>query len=339
MTSVHSLPSISILIPTLNAARVLPACLASIRAQDYPPELVEVIVADGGSQDDTLDIARQHTEIVLANPLKTGEAGKAVALKQARNEIVGLIDSDNILPHSSWLREMVAPFADATIVAAEPLEYTWRPEDGFITRYCALMGMNDPLCLFLGNYDRLSYLTQKWTEVPVEVEDRGSYLRVRLPTDRVPTMGANGFLIRRQALADCRISDYFFDIDVAYALARQGCAFAKVKTGIVHLFSDDVGSFARKQRRRIKDFTYYRASGLRQYPWSSLPRLRLAKFAAYTVTTVPLFVQALKGYRRLPDHAWWFHLLACWITLWVYGTETVRGVMGMNPQSRGKWGQ
>ncbi len=68
--------SVSILIPTLNCARTLQACLASIAAQNYPPELVEIIVADGGSTDGTLDVARGYTDRIVPNPLKTGEAGK-----------------------------------------------------------------------------------------------------------------------------------------------------------------------------------------------------------------------------------------------------------------------
>lgn len=41
-------PSISILIPTLNAASVLEGCLKSIVKQNYPKEKIEIIIADGG---------------------------------------------------------------------------------------------------------------------------------------------------------------------------------------------------------------------------------------------------------------------------------------------------
>ena len=53
------LPSISVLIPTLNAAKVLGKCLRSIATQDYPKEKLEIIVADGGSTDETLDIVKK----------------------------------------------------------------------------------------------------------------------------------------------------------------------------------------------------------------------------------------------------------------------------------------
>lgn len=86
---------VSILIPTLNAGRVLEGCLQSIANQDYPKELVEIIIADGGSTDKTLEIARKYTNKIYPNPLKTGEAGKAEALKHASCDIIAFVDSVN----------------------------------------------------------------------------------------------------------------------------------------------------------------------------------------------------------------------------------------------------
>jgi len=68
-------------------------------------------------------------------------------VKHAKNEIIALIDSDNILPSGDWLSRMIEPFQDREIAGTEPLDYTYRKEDGYTTRYCAMLGMNDPLCL------------------------------------------------------------------------------------------------------------------------------------------------------------------------------------------------
>jgi glycosyltransferase involved in cell wall biosynthesis len=331
--------SVSILIPTLNAGRVLRECLESIAEQDYPLECLEIIIADGGSTDDTLFIARRHTEKIYPNPLRTGEAGKAVALRHAKGEIVAFIDSDNVLPQSDWLTRMVEPFEDAEIVGTEPIEYTWRQQDGFITRYCALMGMNDPLCLFLGNYDRLNAISGKWTEMPVLAQDQGAFLKITLDERRLPTIGANGFLVKREALAGCSVQDYVFDIDVVYELLQQRHKFAKVKLGIVHTFSGDIGTFFRKQTRRIRDYMYYSQSSLRKYPWKNTSRWRLAKFILYCITVLPLLFQMVVGFRRKPDRAWLFHPLACWITLLVYSYGTVRGLLISKPQDRRAWSQ
>ena len=131
-------PTISVLIPTLNAASVLEGCLKSIANQDYPQERIEIVIADGGSTDKTLVIAKKYKAKIYPNRLKTGEAGKAAAFKKARNELVALIDSDNYLPDKNWLKRMVEPLTDPEIIGSEPWEFTYRKSDGFIDRYCAL---------------------------------------------------------------------------------------------------------------------------------------------------------------------------------------------------------
>jgi len=53
----HSAPMISVIIPTWNAARALPRCFESLIPGVVGGLVREVIVADGGSDDDTLAIA------------------------------------------------------------------------------------------------------------------------------------------------------------------------------------------------------------------------------------------------------------------------------------------
>ncbi|MFB0561865.1 MAG: glycosyltransferase [Candidatus Lokiarchaeia archaeon] len=319
--SSEGLPSISIVIPTFNSERTLAQCLESIVGQDYPREKIEIIIADGGSKDKTLEIAEKfEVDKMLHNPLRTGEAGKAAGVEVAKNEIILLQDSDNILNERGWLRRMVEPFEDASISGAEPLYYTYRKEDSLITRYCALLGMNDPLCLYLGNYDRYSYVTVKWTELMVKTRDNGSYLLLELNERNIPTIGANGFLVRREVLRKVDYKPYLFDIDMVYQLIRIGQnSFAKVKIGIVHLFANNVGTFMRKTYRRIRDYLFYEKQKMREYPWRRLSRVRILKFAVYTLIMVPIIRDAVKGYRKMPDKAWLFHPLACWLTLFIYG--------------------
>ncbi len=336
-----ALPSVSIVMPTLNAARTLADCLASIRNQDYPRDKVEIVIADAASTDKTVAIAADYkVDKIVENKLVTGEAGKAAALKVAGNEIIALIDSDNILPSSDWLRRMVQPFEDPEIFGSEPLEYTWRREDNYITRYCALIGMNDPLCLFLGNYDRFNTLTGKWTGMPVRSEDAGTYLKIGLDERKLPTIGANGACLRRSTLEAVEIGDYLFDIDVIYHVVKRGkTSFAKVKIGIVHLFGGNMATFARKQNRRIADYRYYQKQELRSYPWKTVNRAGLAKFIIYCLLVLPLLGQATIGFIKKPDVAWFFHPVACWITLCIYGWGQTFGRIRTKAGSRNNWSQ
>lgn len=321
----RKLPSVSVLIPTLNSAKTLRACLGAIAGQQYPKPLIEVIVADGGSLDDTVAIAHEFGARVVPNPLRTGESGKAVALREATRELVALIDSDNILVGNDWVLRMVAPFVDDAIIGSEPLSFVSEPGDSLVDRYCALAGVNDPLCLFMGNYDKYSCFSGRWTDLPIAVIDRGDFFDFAL-SGALPTIGANGTLYRRTALKTIQ-GDYFMDIDVPVLLAKanSGARFAKVRTAIRHLFCGSVGQFRLKQTRRIRDFfaKEHRDQVERLYPWHLYVRRGALRFVASTVTIVPLLVASMSAFARTRERAAFFHIVACWITLYVYAVNVL----------------
>ena len=333
---------LSIVIPVLNSEKTLGECLSAIRAQDVPREQYEIVLADAGSADATLDIARaQGVDVIVANPLKTGEAGKTAGIKAARGELIALIDSDNILPDPSWLSRLLAPFQDPDVIAAEPIEYTVRAQDPAPTRYFALLGMNDPICLFTRNYDRLSGVTGTWTGLPVATEDKGDWLKLRLTERTLPTIGANGFVFRRTLLEGTHWDPYLFDIDILFERIQRegGVCVAKVKTGIVHLYCARLADFARKQRRRIRDFLFFAQEKQRSYPWDRQRKMGILLFCLATVTVVPIAVQAAIGYCRRPDKAWLYHVPVCWITLWIYGWGVLAKILGRRqaPVDRAHW--
>ena len=240
------------------------------------------------------------------------------------------MDSDNILPDPTWLARMTAPFADPDIVATEPIAYTARPHDPAPTRYFALLGMNDPICLFTRNYDRTCGVTGTWTGLKVLTEDKGDWLKLTLTADALPTIGANGFVFRRSLLDGTNWDPYLFDIDILYEHIRRDGAVhvAKVKTGIVHLYCARLGDFVRKQRRRIRDFLYFAQEKQRSYPWDRQRKTGILLFCLSTVTLIPLLVQMLIGFCRKPDRAWLYHVPVCWITLWVYGWGALAKLFG-----------
>jgi glycosyltransferase involved in cell wall biosynthesis len=318
-------PDISIVIPTLNSQRTLEVCLESISRQKYEGKL-EIIIADGGSSDSTVKIAKKYGARIVLNKLKTGESGKAVGARNAEGDIIAFIDSDNVLPGFDWLKRMVVPFGDKDIIASEPIIFGYNKKDHWLTRYFALLGMGDPINLFLGNYDHFSYISGKWTELPIKYKENKSYITLLL--NRIlPTIGANGFMIRSSELKSYLDKDYLFDIDILKEMIRDRgeIRIAKVKLEIIHLFSGNINTFVRKQKRRIRDLLYYRSQGIR---YLQLDKTRLIwgtlKFVIATLVVVPLFLQVLAGYLKKNDTAWLFHPLACWLTLIVYTWETIR---------------
>ncbi|HAI73852.1 MAG TPA: hypothetical protein DCS28_01360 [Candidatus Moranbacteria bacterium] len=343
----NDLPTISVCMATLNAEAVLGECLERLYAQDYPKEKIELLVGDGGSQDKTITITKKYGGKVFHNPLKTAESGKAIVLKHVQNDLVLILDSDNFLPDNNWIKKMVKPFSDPEIKLSEPIKYTWRKEGGYIERYCALIGMNDPLCLFLGNYDRWNYLTQKWTSVFHEEEDKEDYLKIKLTKAGIPTVGANGTIFRRDFLQSANIGSYLFDIDIiAKEIAKKGFVhIAKVKTGIIHTFCEaNFRKFIKKQQRRIKDYTFHKKNKSRVFDWNKFEiggesSLGLLKFVLYSVLIFPLLIQSIIGYSRKKDLAWFFHIPACWVTLIVYSWGKIEGIFNQEEMSRKNWKQ
>ena len=136
-------------------------------------------------------------------------------------------------------------------------------------------------------------------------------------------MGANGFLIRREALLKTNFKDYLFDLDMVQEVVKNGHKkFAKVKIGIVHLFAADVRTFIRKQRRRIIDYFSFQERS--SYPCRKFPKRDILKFIFNTLLIWPRIFEMIKGYRRVRDPAWLFHLPACWLTLFIYFFVAIR---------------
>lgn len=335
-------PIISVVLPTLNAERTLDLCLRSLGAQDYPRDRLEIVIADAGSTDGTLAVARRHkVDRIVLNRLKTGEAGKAAAIEASTGEIIALVDSDNLFDDTTYFSRAAAQFTDPAIWSVEPERWTFDPADTLVNRYCALIGMNDPLIYFLGNYNRYSYLSDSFTGLALQsVRETDEAWIVDVDPAQVPTFGANGFMVRRSALEGIAWSPYYFDIDVFQEMVRLGRnRIAVIKTETRHLFCDSVGTFRRKQARRIRDYLYHKNDSRRTFDYSSVPKTRYLKFILYTVTVVPLLVQVWCGYRRKPDDAWWFHPFACWITLWEYGWGTVQSLFAPAEYDRRSWRQ
>ena len=309
-------PSLSIIIPTYNSEKKLPVCLSSIAAQDYSKDKVEVIIVDGGSSDNTLTIAKKFkVEKVIHNPGKFEEIGRPLGIDVANHEIIAFIDSDNILPSPKWLKTMVAPFEDDEIFATEPMFYAYRRKDDIFTRYCSLIGADDPLYPYLGTYDRYCYFKERWTDIPMKINEKDTYLKVSLKKDIMPTLGANGFLIRKKILTKI-VYKPFIHTDVVHRLVSMGYnKIAKVKTGIIHIHANKPSVFIEKKIRRIRKYFIWRL-GRDYYP--PLDRVKLAKFVFSSVTLIPLFFDSMKGSHTIPDIAWIIHPASCLLTTLTY---------------------
>ena len=85
-------PTVTVAIPVLNEAVHIERCLDAVDRQTYP-NIVEVLVVDGGSTDDTVAMAQRHPLVrVVANLRRIQAAALNLALTEARGEIFVRVD-------------------------------------------------------------------------------------------------------------------------------------------------------------------------------------------------------------------------------------------------------
>lgn len=118
------LPTISVLIPAFNEEGVVCRAIDSIADNDYPEDLLQIIVVDDGSRDKTWQIL---TDLKASGKVKNltivhqENGGKASALNNglknfATGELVMCLDADSYLSPDA-LKKAAAHFADPSLVA------------------------------------------------------------------------------------------------------------------------------------------------------------------------------------------------------------------------------
>jgi chlorobactene glucosyltransferase len=96
----------TIIVPARNEERTIGQCIDALTRQDYPRQLLRIIIVDDNSVDDTAEVVRHHiagndrAELVQAGELPPGWLGKPhacwKAAAAARSEWLCFIDADTI---------------------------------------------------------------------------------------------------------------------------------------------------------------------------------------------------------------------------------------------------
>jgi cellulose synthase/poly-beta-1,6-N-acetylglucosamine synthase-like glycosyltransferase len=106
---------LSVIVAAHDEVEVIADKVANVLASDYPPELVELIVASDGSEDGTVDAARRAGGVHV---LDLPRVGKLSALNQAEQvasgEILVFTDADSLFEPGT-LRRLVSNFADEQV--------------------------------------------------------------------------------------------------------------------------------------------------------------------------------------------------------------------------------
>jgi len=114
IAALHNTPSVAVIVAAHNEEPVIQGRVANLRALDYPPDKLEIVVTSDASTDRTEELAAAAGAGVIRNPRGGKVAAQGHAVRETDSEIVAFSDAN-----ATWapdaLRKLVAPFADPDI--------------------------------------------------------------------------------------------------------------------------------------------------------------------------------------------------------------------------------
>ena len=104
MSDPLTIASVSVLMPCRNAWPYLQAAVQSVLAQ---PECLELLVADGGSTDGSLEFLEQLADIdsrvhIISRSDKGPSDALNKAFRSARGTLIGWLNADDLYPAGAW---------------------------------------------------------------------------------------------------------------------------------------------------------------------------------------------------------------------------------------------
>lgn len=328
---ISQLPSITIITCILNChIPTFKQCLESIKHQRYPKKLIEHLVMDGGSTNEGPKLSKKYDcHVIVREDLKNrGEARVGIAIKQAKNDLILMLQSDNILISNDWLLKMVKPFIDnKNVFCAFSIYNSYYKNMDAITRYCALFGAQDPLLYYLGKTEKIRRDQHEYNKGDI-LEKNSDYYILKFNKYNLPPLGDNGHMFLKSAIRRVnKVPEKYLHTDAfSNLLQLEYDTLAAINNSVIHVQEENLFDYIKK--RVLNKTTFYDSNrGKRKYfvfNWNSRrDKLNLIKYIFYSVTfIIPLF-QSIRGYTKVKDIAWFLHPILCLEILCGYGLSEV----------------
>lgn len=134
-------PEVSIVVPTYNESSIICFKLENLSKLKYPKDLMQIIVVDSDSNDQTVSIVnkfiKQHPRIKIQILIESERKGKSTALnfalKRCEGDVVIVSDADCFWP-SDILNKALPFLADRNVGAISGPKILLNPEQSWITK-------------------------------------------------------------------------------------------------------------------------------------------------------------------------------------------------------------
>ncbi len=323
-----SLPLVSFVIPTLNAQTTLERCIYAIRSQKYPKNKIEIIIADAGSTDSTLKIARKWKTKILFNKKLFPEIGKDIGAKSAKGDIIFFTDSDNILANTTWLINMTKPYlADMGVTGFLP-QTVPPPDSPGLNRYLGYL-FTEPFTWFVYGS---SANPMDYASIYKPIYKNDDFEVYTFPKDNFPLFGlAQGVgtikTFRRNSEG---ISD---DMLSGIQLTNEGGRIAYVPNAkVYHYHIDGFTKYIRKYTWRVRNNLKQQFAGagivhrIKYFTFSR--KIRMYMFVPYSFSILFPLLDSVRLSIKFHDPVMLFHLPACIVMSCIIVVEFIRHFLG-----------
>lgn len=310
-------PFVSFVVPNLGNKDKIPNTLRSVFSQDYPKDRYEVLVLDGGSTLDVIELIKSFPVRYYHNPKKFAEGpgmAKDQGYQKSKGDIVCILESDVVLLQKDWIRMMVQPFLDDPEIFAVACRPGVLKSDSPTNRYLSYIGV-DPFVANRSLEGCLALDTLKKT--------RKNGYDLHILDSKFPVCtGSNGFMIKKEVLD--KIGGYIQDTEMVQHAVDHG--FRRLAIAHVpRVHHNNVSSFPQFVKKRFGWIGYFRKHNYydRDFVWID-PKKKGLFFlhALKQLTILPNIPISIKKAIHHKDSAWLLHapLTSLTTAIYIYST-------------------
>lgn len=316
---------------TFNSGWCIKESLKSILEQDYPKDKIEIIWVDGGSTDNTLELAKKYKVRVVKNKFILGDPGYAIGGEKAKSDFVVFMGHDNQLVQNNWIRLMLKPFIEDKNIAAAFPHLDNKDSDNWLTRY--VNRFTDP-----GNHFVYGYANNPLTfeKVYKAIKKTKDWVVFDFILKNHPILEfEQGFMLKKSAYRRDKNTWYCGILAVLDMIKkRKQIAYVPLASNYHATLNKSIRQFIKKHRWAIdynldsrETFGMYKQKfGLkarRQYI-SSGRRLRQLIYPFYGISFIIPCFRAIYFYVKDGEKEWFYHPFITFISAFIIWQEVIR---------------
>lgn len=140
-------PKLTVILPIRNEERFIAKTIGYIQQQEYPHDLLEILVVNGRSEDRTADIVRNLAKAdnrirLIDNPGATSSTARALGVEHATGEIVTFVDGHTYIDNNQLLKNTVLLMQEKQVSVLSRPQFLQTPDNTFFQNAVALARRN-----------------------------------------------------------------------------------------------------------------------------------------------------------------------------------------------------